>query len=127
MSKLESRRIVFASYVAVVAVGVLVIGEVVMLSGLLELQPATVARVAPWAYEPFLKLIGEHPTSRAHRGADPQLTPAVMTVEGFDPGTLSTPLDPEFVPLTNSLIEPFYPVESRLDESAPDEDDVPVG
>ncbi len=62
----ESRRIVPVSVIATSLVVCLVGLEVLVISGALELKGATVARIAPWAYEPFLKLVGEHPASQVN-------------------------------------------------------------
>ena len=60
MNKEASRRIVPESVAALVVVGLLGLFELLVLFGALEVNGASVAAVAPWAYEPFCKLVGEH-------------------------------------------------------------------
>jgi len=126
--KNEARRIVPAAYLATGVVGVLFVLELVVLSGALELNPATVADFAPWAYDPFLKLIGEHPSQFTE--AQSVSTNSVVTVAGFDPETLSITLDAaEGITGTNVVIEPTVPLyeEELEDEPLDPEDVVPVG
>ena len=63
MSKLESRRVNPIGQLALIAVLLLFVFQLFALLGVLELQAGTVAKYAPWAYEPFLRLVGEHPES----------------------------------------------------------------
>ena len=63
MSKKQSRRRVPVSAVTMVAVLILVFFEVLVIGGVFSVKASTVARIAPWAYEPFLRLVGEHPES----------------------------------------------------------------
>jgi len=63
MSKKESRRRVPVSAIAIAVFVLLVVFEVLVIGGALEIKSSTVARIAPWAYEPFLRLVGEHPES----------------------------------------------------------------
>jgi len=63
MSKIKSRRIVPVSAVAMAAFALLVVFEALVIGGALEVKASVVAKLAPWAYEPFLKLVGEHPDS----------------------------------------------------------------
>ena len=63
MSKKESRRRVPVSAVTMAAVVLLVFLEILVIGGVFSVKASTVARIAPWAYEPFLKLVGEHPDS----------------------------------------------------------------
>lgn len=63
MDKRNTRRINPVAHFATLAVTALVVFEVLVMAGALELKAQTVAKYAPWAYEPFLKLVGEHPDS----------------------------------------------------------------
>jgi len=67
MKKKESRRIVPISIVTSTLVLLLAVFELLLIGGVLEIRAATVARIAPWACEPFLKLVGEHPDSGANK------------------------------------------------------------
>lgn len=69
MGKINTRRVNPVSHVAALAVTVLVVFEVLVMVGALELKAQTVAKYAPWAYEPFLKLVGEHPDSASRWAA----------------------------------------------------------
>ena len=65
----ESRRIVPISMVTLVALGVLFVFEMMVMLGAVNLKASFVAKVAPWAYEPFLRLVGEHPDSYSRRNS----------------------------------------------------------
>lgn len=126
--KNESRRVVWSAYLATGVVGVVVFLELIVLFGALELTPSTVAHVAPWAYEPFLKLLGEHPSQLSE--AQPAPTNSVVTVAGFDPETFSIAIDAvEGVVVTNAVIDPTVPIDEEVfeEELLDPEDVVPVG
>jgi len=100
MRKKESRRRVPVSAMAIIVFAVLVVLEMLLLAGALEIRSSTVARIAPWAYEPFLKLVGEHPESdtmkesafdRTAGGAD--MPSGMAAVAGFNPEGLIIDLD----------------------------------
>ncbi len=63
MKSIETRRISRIAHFTMIAVGALVLFEAAMLGGIVDLRSSWVARHAPWAYEPFLRLVGEHPDS----------------------------------------------------------------
>lgn len=63
MEKRETRRINPIAQITLTAVLVLVLFELLIIFGAMQLEARTVAKIAPWAYEPFLKLVGEHPES----------------------------------------------------------------
>lgn len=100
MRKKESRRRVPVSAVAFAAIALLVVLEVLVIGGVFGVKAATVARIAPWAYEPFLRLVGEHPESAALKesagdqeadGAGP--LSGMASVAGFNPDELIIDLD----------------------------------
>ena len=100
MSKKESRRIVPLSAVAIAVFVMLVVFEVLVIGGAFGVKASTVARIAPWAYEPFLRLVGEHPESESmknmvrDRNEDGTGTPSGMaSVAGFNPDGLVIDLD----------------------------------
>lgn len=64
MSKNESHRVNPVGHVALIAVLILLGFQLLAILGAVELKSGTVAKVAPWAYEPFLRLVGEHPDSK---------------------------------------------------------------
>ena len=61
----------------------LLLGEGILLAGVLDLNASTVEHYAPWAYEPFLRIIGEHP-------ANPPRIPAVVVEDKEKKPTVST-------------------------------------
>jgi hypothetical protein len=102
MSNKESRRIVPVSAFAIAAFAVLVVFEVLVIGGVLELKASTVARIAPWAYEPFLRLVGEHPesamlreTNRSREETRTNKASGISSVAGFNPDALTLELDAE--------------------------------
>ena len=140
MSKLETRRINPIAHIALVAVVILIVLEGLVIFGALELKAQTVARYAPWAYEPFLKLVGEHPES-APRWAvvdepkeDKPIDPAGVNVTGLDPSAIPVLIETnEAAWATNKVIEATVPLNIEPDPipvSAPmntPEEIVPVG
>ncbi len=138
MREKESRRIVPVSYAAIAVLALVFAFEAAVMGGLLEIRSSTVARIAPWAYGPFLKLVGEHPDVQTWRTAPAPPAPGAeasgaAVVAGIDPSLLSVEIDPA-APATNILLETIVPVqaapersESAAGEQSPDEDAVPVG
>ena len=63
MNRREARRVNPIAHVTAFAVTVLIVFEITVIAGILELEAQTVAKYTPWAYEPFLRLVGEHPES----------------------------------------------------------------
>ncbi len=105
MKSIETRRISRVAQLAAVLVGILFLFEIVMLCGIVDLKSDWVAKNAPWAYEPFLRLTGEHPQQR-EAAAPEQEVPA------------------------SPVSEIVVPVETPKVEAEPAEeadDDIPVG
>ena len=96
----------------------LVVFEFLVIFGALELKAQTVAKYAPWAYEPFLRLVGEHPES-APRWASIEETEEKESVEATVAGV--TGLEPSAIPIlietddamlaTNLILEATVPLE----------------
>ena len=63
MNKVEKRRVNPIAKFATLAVFTLLVFEGLVIGGVFELKARTVAKYAPWAYESFLRLVGEHPES----------------------------------------------------------------
>jgi hypothetical protein len=64
----------------------------------LELRARLVAKYAPWAYEPFLRLVGEHPDSAPRWAAveeteEPGTESPVAGVMGFEPSVIPVLMD----------------------------------
>lgn len=66
MKNHDTRRKVLVSKIAAFVMVITFVLEGMIIFGALQVDSATIARVAPRAYEPFLKLVGEHPSSQSH-------------------------------------------------------------
>jgi len=90
MDKLYTRRVSRLAHFTFLAVLVLVLCEAVMISGALELKAQTVAKYAPWAYEPFLRLVGEHPESspRGVAAEEPEMLESAIEEPAAETGLL---------------------------------------
>jgi hypothetical protein len=60
METQEKRRKNRLANITAIAVFFLFVFELIIMSGGLELKSATVAKYAPWAYDSFLRLVGEN-------------------------------------------------------------------
>lgn len=118
MAKLEKRRVNPIAHVASLAVVILIIFEGLVIVGALELKAQAVAKYAPWAYEPFLKLVGEHPESaprwatveESEKGGPVELE--IANVTGLDPSAIPVLIETnELVLTTNLVIEATVPLE----------------
>lgn len=135
MARQEHRRINPIAHIALIAVAVLILFEVLVISGALELKAQTVAKYAPWAYEPFLRLVGEHPES-APRWAiveeaneEEPAASAVAGVTGLEPSAIPVLIETnEAVLSTNLILEATVPLKT---DSGPAADEAgepePVG
>jgi hypothetical protein len=134
MKSKESRRIVPISAVTLMVLAVLFVFEALVIAGAVELKASRVARVAPWAYEPFLRLVGEHPDSYRHRNdagndaAEPQPRTVLEEITGVEEDLLQA--DTNTVPAEQEAMEPNEPgpigPEQDASPELPDEDE-PVG
>ena len=127
MAKLETRRINPIAHVTLVVVTLVVVFELLMIGGILELKSATVAKYAPWAYEPFLKLVGEHPDSVA-RWAPVEET-EVSDGDILSDGLPDLPVTNDTTSATNAAPEPEPPpVDAPTNMPPADpEEFIPVG
>ncbi len=138
MKNRESRRIVPISVVTIVVFAVVVVFEALIIGGVYEVKASAVARIAPWAYEPFLKLVGEHPDSpNMHisltQGVEAKGASAMAGASGSNPAT-STPAAGTNA-TTNSLLLPIMmeqPAETTSTNEPPQSEPVqkevvPVG
>jgi hypothetical protein len=121
----------------------LVVFELCIIFGALEMDAALVRTHAPWAYEPFLRLVGEHPEQVSKWGIrkgtaekDESGGPGAMSaIAEFHPEQLAVTLDA--VQQTNAVVEPAEPVEDAPvlepmvpptnEAEQPEEEAVPVG
>jgi hypothetical protein len=119
---------------------VMVAFELCIIFGALEMDAALVRTHAPRLYEPFLRLVGEHPDqfskwgiSRSADGpGDPE---SISSIAEFHPEQLAVTL--EGVEPTNAVVEPAEPVEDtpvlepmvapKNEAEQPEEEALPVG
>ena len=120
MAKLETRRINPIAHITLAGVIILMVFEAAVIGGILELKAQTIAKYAPWAYEPFIRLVGEHPDSAP-------LWATVEEADGPDPIALpeahATVLESSAIPMlvstngmvsgTNVLLEASIPLEAN--------------
>ncbi len=122
MDKRETRRLNPVAHITLAAVVVLVVFEALVIFGALELRAQTVAKYAPWAYEPFLKLVGEHPESTPHWATieepeeDKGVESTVASVTGLEPSAIPVLIETnESVLFTNLILEATVPLEVEPD------------
>jgi hypothetical protein len=84
MKNKEHRRIVPISVVTLVALVILAVFEGLMIGGVVRVKSTTVAKWAPWAYEPFLRLIGEHPDALRQKEASTKVPAPEPELTGLD-------------------------------------------
>ena len=134
MDKVESRRVAPIGWVTTIVVLILFAFELLMMFGAIELRAATVAKYAPWAYEPFLKLVGEHPDSapvavkqKSKKGPTKKSELLdIIDVTGISAEAIKVDLDidvPE--PAERAVLEPV--VEPEPEPAKDPKDVVPVG
>ena len=118
MEKQETRRRNPIGHITLVLVVLLIGFEILVISGMFELKAQTVAKYAPWAYEPFLRLVGEHPESTP-RWISVEETDVAESVEldvanitGLEPSAIPMLIETnEAVLATNLILEATVPVE----------------
>ncbi len=130
------KRSIPVAAVAIAVLFILALVELFVIMGGLTLRASTVKQVAPWAYESYLKLVGEHPDSLSEWAIDtkqqkdtkPQPASSITSFAGFSP---------EQIPVTLENVEkrPIVPKEETRSTapaptnhpSKPEESDEPVG
>ncbi len=120
MAKLETRRINPIAHVTLLVVAIVIVFEVLVIFGLFELKAQTVAKYAPWAYESFLRLAGEHPESTPRwatieepEEADPA-TAVEANVTGLEPSAIPLLVPTNEVALgSNAVLEASVPLETE--------------
>lgn len=151
----ESRRIVPESIAAWTVVSILFLFELIVLFGGLEINGATVARLAPWAYSGYSWLVGEHSDQIANRMEwdlfdENEVLDAVTTDAATEPIFLLSPdedssatetntfewpdLDEDEIKIiwseltpTNRAPDAEFPVEESPVEDVPGREVMPVG
>lgn len=127
MDKRETRRVNPIAQIAFFAVAILLVFEALVIGGVLELKAQTVAKYAPWAHEPFLRLVGEHPDSARFR--EPK--PVESTTAELPPLAMPMPMETNAAAAaatTNVVLEPTVPLSLPTNPPpANPEEIVPVG
>ncbi len=122
MKKVETRRVNPIAHITLVLVLLLIAFEALVIFGVLELKAQTVAKYAPWAYEPFLKLVGEHPES-APRWASVEeadeneaAESTIVGVTGLEPSAIPVLVETNKAMLaTNLILEATVPLDVEPD------------
>lgn len=129
MKQVEMRRINPVGHVVSLVVGIIVLFEVFVIVGAVDLKAETVRRYVPWAYDAFVR--GEQQLEQWADVAldEAQPTEAAVSTDAWVPDEPNIPP----VSATNGVIE-LEPIEASevepVEINAPDttiEDDVPVG
>ncbi len=117
MGKQETRRRNLIARITLALVLLLIGFEVLVIFGVLELRAQTVAKYAPWAYEPFLRFVGEHPESTPHWATveepeDESVESTIVGVTGLESSTIPVLIETnEAVLATNLVLEATVPLE----------------
>ena len=101
----ETRRINPIAHITTVVVVILIAFEVLIILGVFELKAQTVEKYAPWAHEPFLRWVGEHPDSIPRWVVEEPEEPALDPIAAM----LATPTN-ETSTATNLMLKPIVPV-----------------
>ena len=107
-----------AAQIAGIAVLILIFFEALVIGGVFELQAPAVAKYAPWAYEPFLRIVGEHPESAPRLAVVEEASPAEARAKQQANKADWLALDPVVkcympgVPRANYLPFPFQIIQS---------------
>jgi hypothetical protein len=131
MNEVESRRVVPMAQITVICTVLLALFELYFISTAYELKASTVKKVAPWVYEPYRKMMGEHPSTqpkaaRAPASNTPDSAPSgVATVAGFKPEELTITIEDAKMPVPEVEPAPVIPVSTPKME--PVDENEPVG
>jgi len=131
MKDVETRRKVPAAVIAMICVSFIGIIQLLLVTGAYQVDSGTVRKMAPFLYNPFRKMMGEHPSTRP-QSAESQASSGetgIETVTGIKPEDLSIEIKTEgSVPAivvpeeTNTLIPASEP-----EKPLPLDSDKPVG
>lgn len=131
MKDVESRRKVPAAVIAMICVSVIGLLQLLLVTGAYQVDSGTVRKIAPFLYNPFRKMMGEHPSTRPQT-AESQASSRdleIETVTGIKPEDLSIEIKTEgSVPAIEAPEEgkTIIPV-SEPEKPAPLDSDEPVG
>ena len=122
MGKQETGRRNPIAHITLFFVVLLFIFEVSVIAGIFELKAQTVAKYAPWAYEPYLRLIGEHPDSTPRwvtveeAKEEPAEEIAIANMTGLEPSAIPVLIETnEAVLATNLILEASVPLKVEPD------------
>jgi len=122
MGKQETGRRNPIAHITLFFVVLLFIFEAAVIVGIFELKAQTVAKYAPWAYEPYLRLIGEHPDSTPRwvmveeAEEEPAEEIAIENMTGLEPSAIPVLIETnEAVLATNLILEASVPLEVELE------------
>ena len=116
MKETTARRIVPISIVTMIVFGLMALFQIFVITGGYELEAATVKKAAPWAYESFLKLTGEHPDTRPEwikekKAVNPEID--MITIGGIRPEDISVTIEDQPLTKKKVVIEPTKPIEEK--------------
>ncbi len=120
MNKLETRRVNPIARITVFIVALLIVFEVLIICGAMGLKTNTVAKYTPWAYESFLKLVGEHPESTPRRASieetkESSAELSEINVTGLAPSSIPLLVEAhEAQPVTNTILEATLPIATEI-------------
>ncbi len=140
MKNVEARRTVPISVITLVLFCLMAVLQVFVITGGYELDASSVKKVAPWAYEPFLKITGEHPDTRpewAVGANEDEKVAEVIKIGGIRPDAIPVTIEDQPAPAKKVIIEPTKPLEQprtvipvttpEKEEKENPEEVVPVG
>lgn len=123
---------------ATVVLCILGLFELFVIMGGLTLRAASVKQVAPWAYETYLRLVGEHPDSlskwavaeKRDKKTESQTVSSIASFAGFRPDQIPVTLEnvdkrPVVEPDEQRTMAPVQAPTNRPPQ--PEKSDVPVG
>ena len=116
MNETNARRIVPISIVTMIVFGLMALFQVFVIAGGYELEAATVKKVAPWAYDSFLKVTGEHPDTRPEWVVEKKTVETeadVIRIGGIRPEAISVTIEDQPLPEKTGVIKPTTPLKEE--------------
>lgn len=132
MSDVEIRRKVPVAVLALICVSIIGILQILLLTGAYQVDAGTVRKFAPFLYNPFRKVVGEHPSTRPQTAETQAVTSReteIETVTGIKPEELSIKIEAPAVELPEDLPAAEPVIIPAGEPAAPDplNSDEPVG
>ena len=128
MKDVEKRRVVPIATITLVCAVFLGLFQVFVLTGSYQVKASTVRKTVPFLYEPYRKMMGEHPSYRTElvTNAKKKESSTVATVAGIDPSELQVTIEsPELPPLKVEPPKKVAPAPEKNIE--PVDENIPVG